>query len=326
VVSIATVDTIGQATKAWQDYFGSPSGIKQWQQLAPSTGIDVNKDGWMQLNTDRRQLFRPDVFTPSILDKLASAYKPSMDVPDIMALQAKITQTRFFVQEPLFKTRIYNTQFDVSTARYVYIELDIKYPAPRQAVEVPVSCVYFNSDGITWLGTFSHTIQAQPMSTESSFTYGWGWDTPGNWPLGTHRVECSAEGRVIARGSFEINQQPLELPENWNSKPFYPYGSSLDKHTIPNSGLSFGESEQEAQREVENAHPQIDWNKVLIDWSKMNVRRAQERLTALGFAPGPIDGVLGSQTRAALRQFQRAHSLPSTGELDDATLHTLTWP
>lgn len=46
------------------------------------------------------------------------------------------------------------------------------------------------------------------------------------------------------------------------------------------------------------------------------VRRAQQRLDALGLAPGPIDGVMGSRTREALRAFQRGHDLPETGELD----------
>lgn len=46
------------------------------------------------------------------------------------------------------------------------------------------------------------------------------------------------------------------------------------------------------------------------------VRRAQERLDALGLAPGPIDGVMGPQTRDALRAFQRSRQLPASGELD----------
>ena len=49
------------------------------------------------------------------------------------------------------------------------------------------------------------------------------------------------------------------------------------------------------------------------------IRHAQERLTALGFPTGPIDGMLGPRTRTALQQFQRANQLPVTGEVDDAT-------
>jgi peptidoglycan hydrolase-like protein with peptidoglycan-binding domain len=38
-----------------------------------------------------------------------------------------------------------------------------------------------------------------------------------------------------------------------------------------------------------------------------------------GYDPGPIDGLMGNKTRAALRQFQLDHQLPVTGYLDPAT-------
>jgi hypothetical protein len=49
------------------------------------------------------------------------------------------------------------------------------------------------------------------------------------------------------------------------------------------------------------------------------IRQTQERLAAQGFDPGPLDGRMGAKTQAALRQFQRAHGLPMTGKLDEAT-------
>ena len=45
----------------------------------------------------------------------------------------------------------------------------------------------------------------------------------------------------------------------------------------------------------------------------------QGRLSHLGFDPGPIDGVLGPRTGAALRVFQQKHHLEVTGRPDDAT-------
>jgi hypothetical protein len=53
------------------------------------------------------------------------------------------------------------------------------------------------------------------------------------------------------------------------------------------------------------------------------IRQAQKRLQEAGFAPGDIDGVLGPQTRTALRQYQAKHGLPKTGDLDEATLRAL---
>ncbi|MGA2986163.1 MAG: peptidoglycan-binding domain-containing protein [Terriglobia bacterium] len=50
-----------------------------------------------------------------------------------------------------------------------------------------------------------------------------------------------------------------------------------------------------------------------------NVKKVQETLRDKGYNPGPIDGVMGAQTRAAIRQYQTAENLPVTGHLDDET-------
>lgn len=55
----------------------------------------------------------------------------------------------------------------------------------------------------------------------------------------------------------------------------------------------------------------------------VDMRRAQERLKSAGFDPGPADGVFGSKTRAALRQYQTAQGLPATGTLDEPTRKAL---
>jgi hypothetical protein len=59
---------------------------------------------------------------------------------------------------------------------------------------------------------------------------------------------------------------------------------------------------------------------VVGDLSPIQVQRAQEQLKKAGLNPGPIDGILGPQTKAALRQFQAKHGLPETGFLDEMTL------
>jgi chloramphenicol 3-O phosphotransferase len=45
------------------------------------------------------------------------------------------------------------------------------------------------------------------------------------------------------------------------------------------------------------------------------VRRLQDDLGLLGYAPGPTDGVFGQRTEAALQAFQRAHGLPPDGAM-----------
>jgi hypothetical protein len=49
----------------------------------------------------------------------------------------------------------------------------------------------------------------------------------------------------------------------------------------------------------------------------------QARLQHLGFYTGEVDGKLGSRTRDAILEYQRAHDLSDTGELDDDTKNHL---
>ena len=53
------------------------------------------------------------------------------------------------------------------------------------------------------------------------------------------------------------------------------------------------------------------------------VRAAQQMLEKSGLDVGPIDGILGPRTRAALRNFQQQQQLTQTGKLDADTLRAL---
>lgn len=53
------------------------------------------------------------------------------------------------------------------------------------------------------------------------------------------------------------------------------------------------------------------------------IRGMQARLANLGFAPGPINGINGDSTRAALRRFQLVANLEPSGQADDQTLARL---
>ena len=52
-------------------------------------------------------------------------------------------------------------------------------------------------------------------------------------------------------------------------------------------------------------------------------RAVQEKLAALGYDPGPVDGVVGPRTRAAIRDYQIDHGLAGTGEVSRALLSHL---
>jgi hypothetical protein len=56
----------------------------------------------------------------------------------------------------------------------------------------------------------------------------------------------------------------------------------------------------------------------------LDVRAAQLLLTYGGYNVGPVDGVLGAHTMAALRAFQTKNGLRATGQTDGATMETLS--
>jgi peptidoglycan hydrolase-like protein with peptidoglycan-binding domain len=60
---------------------------------------------------------------------------------------------------------------------------------------------------------------------------------------------------------------------------------------------------------------QTDANREAVVLDQPTVRRLQSRLDALGFAPGPSDGVLGKRTTEAIKRYQTANRLPATGEV-----------
>jgi peptidoglycan hydrolase-like protein with peptidoglycan-binding domain len=53
------------------------------------------------------------------------------------------------------------------------------------------------------------------------------------------------------------------------------------------------------------------------------ISEVQERLRALGFDAGPVNGDFGEKTQAALAQFQLSRIIPASGQLDDQTLDEL---
>jgi peptidoglycan hydrolase-like protein with peptidoglycan-binding domain len=57
--------------------------------------------------------------------------------------------------------------------------------------------------------------------------------------------------------------------------------------------------------------------------SQAHVRAAQEKLKEKGYDPGPIDGIWGPRTAAAVGEFQRKENLTVTSRLDSNTLGKL---
>ena len=49
----------------------------------------------------------------------------------------------------------------------------------------------------------------------------------------------------------------------------------------------------------------------------------QSQLAARGYDPGPIDGMMGERTRAAIRAYQRDRQMPVDGQVSQALVSSL---
>jgi peptidoglycan hydrolase-like protein with peptidoglycan-binding domain len=61
-----------------------------------------------------------------------------------------------------------------------------------------------------------------------------------------------------------------------------------------------------------------------LNLSRIRMRQVQQWLRATGFEPGSVDGVMGPNTREALRDWQRAEGFATTGYLDREQLDRLS--
>jgi hypothetical protein len=59
------------------------------------------------------------------------------------------------------------------------------------------------------------------------------------------------------------------------------------------------------------------------DLDRKKVRRIQAALRAKGFDPGPVNGVVGTKTKAAIQKFQDHFGIKATGTIDNQTLFAL---
>lgn len=73
--------------------------------------------------------------------------------------------------------------------------------------------------------------------------------------------------------------------------------------------------------EVEKAPPEPSLEEPPLQ--RVEVREIQTKLRAFGFNPGPLDGVAGRSTQAAIMHYQQSRELPQTGTVDRQLLEQL---
>lgn len=87
-------------------------------------------------------------------------------------------------------------------------------------------------------------------------------------------------------------------------------------------GVPEKQGEPGTSQEPAKTQEQTGLNQEAARGSEMSadkVKKVQEALKEKGHDPGPVDGILGPQTREALKAFQMANGLSATGQIDAQT-------
>lgn len=118
----------------------------------------------------------------------------------------------------------------------------------------------------------------------------------------------SEDAQLDAMRKFIVNNTGLLsalLQKNWKRIAFYYNGSGYERNKY--------DEKLESYYEIYRKHgaPNVE------------IRTAQAYLFYLGFNPKGVDGIIGSNTRAALLAFQKKRKIPSTGDLDKLTADEL---
>ncbi len=89
-----------------------------------------------------------------------------------------------------------------------------------------------------------------------------------------------------------------------------------------------GEVDAFSPRPIERAangiFDDLPWVRSTETASRTQIREAQTLLATLGYPVGTPDGLMGSRTRTAIQQFERANGLSETGEVNGRLLNRLT--
>lgn len=127
---------------------------------------------------------------------------------------------------------------------------------------------------------------------------------PGAYRYAVMGGQCYA--RLLTPASYRnvAVTKPLELPEGEAFKPIL-YQTVTEK--------------------VKVADEHMSWAEVLCDSSltENTISDIQQALADAGFNPGPVNGIAGEQTFAALNDFQAEQGLPVTHFLTVETVETL---
>lgn len=145
------------------------------------------------------------VFWSGIVLGTAKLFRASPAIPSI---QGRLSDTFFFEAgdtTPAPGKRLYETEFNSASTRFVNLELHFSHPALVSPVEIPITCRIIFPDGTTSKFSLNEVYRASQGDTAGSVLVGAaGNKAPGAFDPGTYVPKCSAEGHLFRAKSFHI--------------------------------------------------------------------------------------------------------------------------
>ena len=165
----------------------------------------------------------------------------------------------------------------------------------------------------------------------------------GFWDLQTGSTGNSADGSLRKRGERRTSSlvAPSKLVEDIQSDlaSIGMYDGEIDGLNGPRTRAAIMNYEKKYEltpRGLPSSRllEHIRFNKRILEAVKTSpvpekpgtdhkVHLVQTGLAELGYSPGPVDGVLGEQTKQAIREFERHRRMRVTGEVSDLLIREL---
>ncbi len=147
-----------------------------------------------------------DVTAPPPPPQVPVVRPPVGNMPGLPIPGANFQALKFFesaFNPPALGSRVYATQFDHRSSRYISWELNISCPPPPSRIDFIINATYYNQNGTVFN---SSDVPAYISAGWPSlvFNSGRGWQRPGIWRRGTYRVDLAVSGNRIASGYFTI--------------------------------------------------------------------------------------------------------------------------
>jgi len=149
--------------------------------------------------------------------------------------------------------------------------------------------------------------------------------------VNNNNVVVSPQSRFTQRGDLRNFRPPGEMSRSWDRNRIHEWNHhhfwwSGGNWVVIDGGYApyyYGGYDAVPDYYTSDYSPTYWSDDATAASAESTAARVQQQLVRDGYNPGPVDGVIGPQTRDAIANFQRDHGLPVSGQIDGALLQAM---